>query len=69
MSSHPKIDMMSFTGSTRAGKQRRPSWGAETVKKVALELGGKSANVMLDDLSTNEGFAEGSRQTVSARHS
>jgi aldehyde dehydrogenase (NAD+) len=49
MSAHPDIDMMSFTGSTRAGK-RVAQVGAETIKKVALELGGKSANVILDDL-------------------
>jgi acyl-CoA reductase-like NAD-dependent aldehyde dehydrogenase len=49
MSAHPAIDMMSFTGSTRAGK-RVAQVGAETIKKVALELGGKSANVILDDL-------------------
>ena len=48
--------MVSFTGSTRAGK-RVAQLGAETVKKVALELGGKSANVLLDDLDT-EAFAK-----------
>jgi betaine-aldehyde dehydrogenase len=41
--------MVSFTGSTRAGK-RVAQLGAETIKKIALELGGKSANVLLDDL-------------------
>ena len=45
---HPKVDMVSFTGSTRAGK-RVMQLAAETVKKVALELGGKSANVLLPD--------------------
>jgi acyl-CoA reductase-like NAD-dependent aldehyde dehydrogenase len=49
MSGHPDIDMMSFTGSARAGKNVA-QLSAETIKKVALELGGKSANVMLDDL-------------------
>jgi aldehyde dehydrogenase (NAD+) len=53
MSAHPLIDMMSFTGSTRAGRSVAQT-GAETVKKVALELGGKSANIMLDDLSTEQ---------------
>jgi aldehyde dehydrogenase (NAD+) len=48
MASHPDIDMISFTGSTRAGK-RVAELGAQTVKKVALELGGKSANVILPD--------------------
>ncbi len=49
MAAHPDVDMVSFTGSTRAGK-RVAQLGAETVKKIALELGGKSANVLLDDL-------------------
>ena len=49
MASHPDVDMISFTGSTRAGK-RVAQLGAETIKKIALELGGKSANIMLDDL-------------------
>jgi aldehyde dehydrogenase (NAD+) len=56
MSAHPDIDMMSFTGSTRAGR-RVAQVGAETVKKVALELGGKSANVLLDDLD-DDAFAK-----------
>ena len=43
------IDMVSFTGSTRAGK-RVAQVGAETIKKVALELGGKSANIICADL-------------------
>jgi len=45
---HPDVDMVSFTGSTRAGKQVMKS-AADTIKKVALELGGKSANILLDD--------------------
>jgi aldehyde dehydrogenase (NAD+) len=45
---HPDVDMVSFTGSTRAGR-RVAALAAETVKRVALELGGKSANVILDD--------------------
>ncbi|HXR54890.1 MAG TPA: aldehyde dehydrogenase family protein [Acidimicrobiales bacterium] len=48
IASHPKVDMVSFTGSTRAGK-RVMTLAAETVKKVALELGGKSANIILED--------------------
>jgi acyl-CoA reductase-like NAD-dependent aldehyde dehydrogenase len=48
LSSHPDVDMMSFTGSTRAGKLVMKA-AADTVKKVALELGGKSANILLDD--------------------
>lgn len=45
---HPKVDMVSFTGSTRAGK-RVSELASQTVKRVALELGGKSANILLDD--------------------
>jgi aldehyde dehydrogenase (NAD+) len=45
---HTEIDMVSFTGSTRAGK-RVAEIASATVKRVALELGGKSANVILDD--------------------
>ncbi|MDN3354921.1 aldehyde dehydrogenase family protein [Actinomadura sp. DC4] len=48
MSAHPDIDMISFTGSTRAGR-RIFAVAAGTVKRVALELGGKGANVILDD--------------------
>ena len=46
--SHPDVDMVSFTGSTKAGR-RVSALAAETVKRVALELGGKSACVVLDD--------------------
>ena len=45
---HPEVDMVSFTGSTRAGK-RISEVASGTVKRVALELGGKSASVILDD--------------------
>jgi len=45
---HPDVDMVSFTGSTRAGR-RIGAVAAGTVKRVALELGGKGANVILDD--------------------
>ncbi|MFE2598240.1 aldehyde dehydrogenase family protein [Streptomyces sp. NPDC059396] len=48
IAAHPGVDMVSFTGSTRAGK-RVSVVAADTVKRVALELGGKSANVILDD--------------------
>ncbi len=48
LASHPAVDMVSFTGSTRAGK-RVGELAAQTVKRVALELGGKSASVVLDD--------------------
>jgi aldehyde dehydrogenase (NAD+) len=48
LASHPEVDMISFTGSTRAGK-RVSELASQTVKRVALELGGKSANIILDD--------------------
>lgn len=48
LASHPDVDMVSFTGSTRAGK-RVSELAAQSVKRVALELGGKSANIILDD--------------------
>ena len=48
LSSHPDVDMMSFTGSTRAGIEVARN-AAPTVKRVAQELGGKSANIILDD--------------------
>src|SRR6202789_2696050 len=45
---HPKVELISFTGSTRAGR-RVMELAAEGVKRVSLELGGKSANILLDD--------------------
>ncbi len=48
LSGHPGVDMMSFTGSTRAGVEVAKN-AAPTVKRVAQELGGKSANIILDD--------------------
>ncbi|MEY2570962.1 MAG: aldehyde dehydrogenase, partial [Acidimicrobiaceae bacterium] len=50
IAAHPAIDMVSFTGSTRAGK-RVAEVASQTLKRVALELGGKSANILLDDLN------------------
>jgi len=58
MSSHPDIHMMSFTGSTRAGIQVAKS-SAETVKRVSQELGGKSANIILDDADLQVAVAGG----------
>ncbi len=48
LSSHPDVDMISFTGSTRAGTEVGDA-AAHTVKRVSLELGGKSANIVLED--------------------
>ena len=58
IASHPDVDMVSFTGSTRAGK-RVAELAAATVKRVALELGGKSANVILDDADLERAVATG----------
>lgn len=49
LAAHPEVDMVSFTGSTRAGIEVAKA-AAPTVKRVAQELGGKSANVLLDDV-------------------
>jgi len=48
LASHPDVDMVSFTGSTNAGV-RVSELAAPSVKRVTLELGGKSANIILDD--------------------
>ena len=58
ISGHPDIDMVSFTGSTRAGK-RVAEVASQTVKKVSLELGGKSPNVILDDADFTKAVANG----------
>jgi aldehyde dehydrogenase (NAD+) len=55
---HPEIDMVSFTGSTRAGR-RVSEVAAASVKRVGLELGGKSANVILDDADLKSAVAYG----------
>lgn len=64
MSGHPGIDMMSFTGSTRAGIAVMQT-AAETVKRVALELGGKSPNVVFADVDVEEAVARGARACFS----
>jgi aldehyde dehydrogenase (NAD+) len=58
MASHPDIDMISFTGSTRAGVDIAKN-AAPTVKRVAQELGGKSPNIVLDDAAFAENVAKG----------
>src|SRR3954471_18019583 len=55
---HPGIDMVSFTGSTRAGIQVAIN-AAPTVKRVTQELGGKSANIILDDADFQTAVAGG----------
>jgi aldehyde dehydrogenase (NAD+) len=63
MAAHPDVDMVSFTGSTKAGTQVAAT-AAATVKRVALELGGKSASVLLPDLDA-EGLAKAVKGTMS----
>jgi aldehyde dehydrogenase (NAD+) len=58
MSGHPDVDMVSFTGSTRAGIIVAKT-AADTVKRVAQELGGKSANIILEDADFETAVAKG----------
>jgi aldehyde dehydrogenase (NAD+) len=58
LSSHPDVDMVSFTGSTRAGISVATN-AAPTVKRVMQELGGKSANILLDDADFPKAVAAG----------
>ena len=58
MSKHLGIDMMSFTGSTRAGVSVAKN-SADTVKRVTQELGGKSANIILDDVDFSKAVSKG----------
>ncbi len=58
IAAHPGVDMVSFTGSTRAGR-RVAEVATATVKRVALELGGKSANVILDDADLERAVTDG----------
>jgi aldehyde dehydrogenase (NAD+) len=58
MAEHPGIDMMSFTGSTRAGILVAKA-AADSVKRVAQELGGKSANILLPDVDLEDAVKKG----------
>ena len=58
MSSHPDIDMMSFTGSTRGGIAVATA-SAKSVKRVSQELGGKSPNIILDDENFEHSISRG----------
>jgi aldehyde dehydrogenase (NAD+) len=60
MSQHPDVAMVSFTGSTRAGVAVAQN-AAPTVKRVAQELGGKSANILLDDADFDSAVREGAQ--------
>src|SRR5579884_2459688 len=58
IAAHPDVDMVSFTGSTRAGR-RVSELASQTVKRVALELGGKSPNIILDDADLQKAVTDG----------
>src|SRR5487761_437764 len=58
LTTDPRVDMITFTGSTATGR-RIMAKGSETVKKVFLELGGKSANIVLDDADLGAACAGG----------
>jgi len=58
IAAHPGIDMVSFTGSTRAGVLVARA-AADSVKRVAQELGGKSANILLDDVDLEQAVTRG----------
>jgi acyl-CoA reductase-like NAD-dependent aldehyde dehydrogenase len=64
IAAHPQVDMVSFTGSTNAGR-RVAAVGAQTVKRIALELGGKSANILLPSLEGEE-LAKATKAAVSS---
>ena len=61
LSKHPEVDMMSFTGSTRAGTLVAQN-AAPTVKRVAQELGGKSPNIILQDVDLEAAVTSGVMQ-------
>jgi len=63
LSSHPGVDMVSFTGSTRAGIEVAKN-AAATVKRVSQELGGKSPNIVLDDSVFAQSVAAGVRHVM-----
>ena len=69
IASHPLVDMVSLTGSVRAGR-RVMEVGAATIKRIHLELGGKSANVILEDAdlerAVNDGIDDAMRNTGQA---
>ena len=66
LAAHPDVDMVSFTGSTRAGR-RVQEVAAATVKRLALELGGKSANILLPTLD-DQSLDKAARAAVSSAY-
>jgi aldehyde dehydrogenase (NAD+) len=63
IAAHPLVDMVSFTGSVRAGK-RVGALAGEGIKKITLELGGKSAFVVLDDAPFDKAIPAGARNAM-----
>jgi betaine-aldehyde dehydrogenase len=63
LSTHPEIDVISFTGSSRTGKLIMAN-AAETVKHVSLELGGKAPAVVFDDAELDKAIAEITRSAL-----
>ena len=61
MSSHPDLEMISFTGSTRAGIDIQKN-AADNIKRVSLELGGKSPNILLEDVDLENAVTMGMKQ-------
>ena len=61
MSSHPDLEMISFTGSTRAGIDIQKK-ASENIKRVSLELGGKSPNIIMDDVDLEAAVNMGMKQ-------
>jgi len=58
LTAHPDVDMVSFTGSTQAGRAITKA-SADTIKRVSLELGGKSANIIFDDADLQKAVSGG----------
>jgi acyl-CoA reductase-like NAD-dependent aldehyde dehydrogenase len=63
IASHPSVDMVSFTGSLRAGR-RVGALAADSIKRVTLELGGKSAFLVLDDAPFEKAIPSGARNAM-----
>lgn len=61
LSQHPDVAMVSFTGSTRAGISVAQN-AAPTIKRVAQELGGKSANILLEDADFDKAVTQGAKE-------
>ncbi len=56
MTTHPEVDLISFTGETTTGKAIMKN-GADSLKKVSFELGGKAANIIFEDANLDKGHS------------